>query len=100
MRVSLDALLTHGSAGVTHVRHTTRGLGATMMKGTVVERFTYMVSRMVINIALRLCALGQQGAIRLSAATAHLMLGQFPLHGPVEQRVKHVRETLLVYQSA
>jgi len=73
-------------------------LGATMIKGTVGERFTYTASGMVTNIASRLCDLGQRGDIHLSAATAHLVMGRVPLQGPLEKRLKHVRGTLLVYK--
>ncbi|MDH3601474.1 MAG: adenylate/guanylate cyclase domain-containing protein, partial [Candidatus Tectomicrobia bacterium] len=40
-------------------------LGATMIKGTAGERFTYTASGMVTNIASRLCDLSTQGDIHL-----------------------------------
>jgi class 3 adenylate cyclase len=73
-------------------------LGATMLKGTTGEHFTYTASGMVTNIAARLCDLGQQGEIHLNETTARLVQQHVPLTGPRHERVKHVAEMLSVYQ--
>lgn len=75
-------------------------LGATMIKGTMGEHFTYTASGMVTNIASRLCGLGNKGEIHLSAATAQLVMDDFKLHGSREVCLKHVRGPLPVYKLA
>ncbi len=75
-------------------------LGATMMKGTVGERFTYTASGMTTNIASRLCDLAHHGDIKLSNATAQLVQEQIALQGPVEAQLKNVSGTVQVYTLA
>jgi class 3 adenylate cyclase len=72
-------------------------LGATMMKGTVGERFTYTASGMVTNIASRLCDLGNTGEIHLSDATAHMVQEDFALSGPQERHLKHIGGPVRIY---
>jgi class 3 adenylate cyclase len=75
-------------------------LGATMIKGTVGEHFTYTASGMITNIASRLCDLGNQGEIHLSSATAQLVMNHFTLDGPLETHLKNIRGMLPVYKLA
>lgn len=72
-------------------------LGATMMKGTVGERFTYTASGMVTNIASRLCDLGNKGEIHLSDTTAQMVQDDFTLSGPHERHLKHIGGPVRIY---
>ena len=73
-------------------------LGATTIKGAAGEHLTYTASGMVTNIASRLCDLADHGEICLGNRTAQSLAGRFPVRGPVQTRLKHVRDPEPVYR--
>lgn len=73
-------------------------IGATAIKGETGEHLTYTASGTLTNIAARLCDLGSNGEICLTAATADLVRGQVALRGPLQTHLKNVSRPVAVFR--
>lgn len=73
-------------------------IGATAIKGETGERLTYTASGTPTNIAARLCDLGDNGEICLTAATAELVRDQIALSGPRQTHLKNVSQPIAVFR--
>lgn len=74
-------------------------IGATTIKGTAGEHHTYTASGSVTNLAARLCELGVEGEICVSAATANFVGRAFKLDGPRMTTFKNVHLPIPIYRA-
>jgi class 3 adenylate cyclase len=75
-------------------------VGATKIEGTTGTRWTYTASGPVTNVAARLAALGNGGAVVVGAATRDRLGDDFVLDDIGERRLRNVEEPIRVFRLA
>lgn len=73
-------------------------LGATMLRGSEGERYTYTASGLVTTVAARLCELGSGGQVHLSATTARLVQGQVAVQPLPAVSLKNLPQAIGAYR--
>ncbi len=73
-------------------------VGATKIEGSVDTRWTYTASGPVTNVAARLAALGDDGAIVVGAETRRRVGADFPLEDAGEHHLRNVEEPVRVFR--
>jgi len=73
-------------------------VGPTKFEGATGTRWTYTATGAITNIAARLAALGEAGAILVGPETARRVTGLFPVHPLGIHQLKNITESVIVYR--